>query len=964
MRRRHMAPLKRTFLHFFLYCFLSALSEQFSLRDCILLTSLNDTDHQNVSCSHLELTKVPSPIPIHSVALDISNNRILNVTVGDFRNLSNLRQLYIAKNSISKIEDGAFKDLVHLERLRLDTNKLKKVTRGWLQGLFSLSVLRLENNQIGYIEYSAFVSLLNLTSVHLENNQLRHLAQVKSIFQLPNLLELLIGQNKLWDFVSHNLSATPLQIHRLDLSSNPLQTFQITNNIFPNLKYLDLTSCGRYSRPFQWIVQNQSFLNSTEIFSVGGFQTSEGMVEIIQTFNSSLKTLYINHLKTPHFEQFLQKICTHVQKSLTLKNIKIPSLSDHSFKPCHQLWEIYLGHNKMHTISSLAFEGLNQLQALRVSNNPITVLNNILNVLPNLKQLDMSFNKIIHLACFDFSNITRLYLYNNNILKIQPCTFNKLTKLEVLKLSSNKLVSLENIFNNSLPNLKVLDLEGNKISHVTFEVFSGLRSLEDLILANNQIKSISKNAFKGLKSLKSLDLKSNKIKQKTLQNQGLFLGMPNLEVLNLARNSISFSSQELQPPFITLTSLKTLYMYSQNMQNLPSNLLQGLNLLSHIYGGDLNLHHVHPNTFSHTPNLTFLDLSKNKLSMETSLSPRMFHPIPGLSELYVTQNQLPSLNFLLGANLSQLTVLKASDNQLQGINETLNQSLPQLAYLDLQKNPFVCDCSNKWFLDWAKNDNYPQVAYLNKYKCSYPSALKGQYLEQFNTEFCDLNFEFICFVINSSLVILTMLVSFCYNFLRWQLVYAYYLFLAFLYDSRKQQRQHQQGFQYDAFVSYNSQDELWVLRELLPNLEADQGWRLCLHHRDFEPGKPIIDNIVDGIYSSRKTISVITRSYLRSEWCSREIQVASFRLFDEQNDVLILVFLEDIPTHQLSPYHRMRKLVKKRTYLTWPKPGEDTSVFWQKLQMAMNTKKGENPILLGQEIRFPCLAFPDHVAAD
>ncbi|XP_041945494.1 toll-like receptor 22 isoform X3 [Alosa sapidissima] len=182
-----------------------------------------------------------------------------------------------------------------------------------------------------------------------------------------------------------------------------------------------------------------------------------------------------------------------------------------------------------------------------------------------------------------------------------------------------------------------------------------------------------------------------------------------------------------------------------------------------------------------------------------------------------------------------------------------------------------------------------------------------------------------------------------------RLVYAYYLFLAFLYDSKKRQRQHQQGFQYDAFVSYNSQDELWVLRELLPNLEADQGWRLCLHHRDFEPGKPIIDNIVDGIYSSRKTICVITRSYLRSEWCSREIQVASFRLFDEQNDVLILIFLEDIPATQLSPYHRMRKLVKKRTYLTWPKPGKDTSVFWQKLQMAMNTNKGENPILLGQE---------------
>ncbi|KAK7172358.1 hypothetical protein R3I93_004625 [Phoxinus phoxinus] len=137
------------------------------------------------------------------------------------------------------------------------------------------------------------------------------------------------------------------------------------------------------------------------------------------------------------------------------------------------------------------------------------------------------------------------------------------------------------------------------------------------------------------------------------------------------------------------------------------------------------------------------------------------------------------------------------------------------------------------------------------------------------------------------------------------------------------------------------------MRELLPQLEDEQGWKLCLHHRDFEPGKPIMDNIVDGIYNSRKTICVISRHYLESEWCSREIQVASFRLFDEKKDVLILVFLEHIPSHQLSPYYRMKRLIQKKTYLSWPKPGEDTRVFWQKLEVALETKgtsEMEHPI--------------------
>lgn len=39
-------------------------------------------------------------------------------------------------------------------------------------------------------------------------------------------------------------------------------------------------------------------------------------------------------------------------------------------------------------------------------------------------------------------------------------------------------------------------------------------------------------------------------------------------------------------------------------------------------------------------------------------------------------------------------------------------------------------------------------------------------------------------------------------------------------------------------------------------------------------GRPIIENITEAIYSSRKTICVISKYYLESEWCSREIQMA------------------------------------------------------------------------------------------
>ncbi|CAB1320395.1 unnamed protein product [Coregonus sp. 'balchen'] len=260
------------------------------------------------------------------------------------------------------------------------------------------------------------------------------------------------------------------------------------------------------------------------------------------------------------------------------------------------------------------------------------------------------------------------------------------------------------------------------------------------------------------------------------------------------------------------------------------------------------------------------------------------------------------------------------------------------------------DSLNAWFIRWVEDNNQTQVGDAHDSNCSYPDNLRGTKLLDLDTRPCSVDIGFFYFLSTTSLVLLTLLASFIYHLLRWQVVYVYYLFLAYLYDTKRRNRR--AANQYDAFVSYNTHDEPWVLRELLPELEGKQGWRLCLHHRDFQPGKPIIENITDAIYGSRKTICVISQNYLESEWCSREIQVASFRLFDEQKDVLILVFLEEIPDQQLSPYHRMRRLLKRQTYLSWPRAGEYTGVFWQKLQVALETRDcpaEENPILTGVE---------------
>ncbi|KAK7918536.1 hypothetical protein WMY93_009820 [Mugilogobius chulae] len=227
-----------------------------------------------------------------------------------------------------------------------------------------------------------------------------------------------------------------------------------------------------------------------------------------------------------------------------------------------------------------------------------------------------------------------------------------------------------------------------------------------------------------------------------------------------------------------------------------------------------------------------------------------------------------------------------------------------------------------------------------QYRCSFPLSHEGELLLNFNIQSCFESGGLFCFITSSSLVLLTLVSSFTYHFLRWQLVYGYYLFRAFLYDGKK--KKEECADVYDAFVSYNVHDEEWVYHELVPELEERQGWKLCLHHRDFEPGQQSDPGEHHRCHLQQQEDScVISPQYLQSEWCSREIQMASFRLFDEQKDVLILLFLEEISSDQLSPFYRMRKLVKSRTYLSWTQARSHRGLFWERVRRALES--GNDP---------------------
>ncbi|XP_056439732.1 toll-like receptor 13 [Gadus chalcogrammus] len=912
----------------------------YALKDCRV------TRQTEANCQKNSLKVFPKDIPARFTSIDLSHNYISKLNNSDLKNLPNLLRLDLKRNSISKIESGTFVCQISLEVLNLNRNWLSVLKEGMFDGLVHLTELHLTDNHIYVVAPASFKSLRKLTLLNLGHNKLRKLCHLTNILQnSPHLQTLNINSNKIPKFNSWELSNTSTELVSLDLSLNHLKVFRVTADIFPNLTSLKLKDKGK-RKNIVWEVSDTSYLSGVSKLYISGIHSSlHGMLEVLETFNSSLMYLKLNHFNKNL--RVLVNISCKMQllTYLNLRNNCIIFIRSDMLSLCTNLNKLDLGENKISDISENSFQSLWQLNILIIKSNRLTSVPHAVRK-TRISKLVLSFNNINVLGCDDFANMTRLrnlQLNDNRVLVLKDCVFKNVVNLKTLILQNNNIYKLNSAFKENMPNLQVLDLSNNQLEDLDVGEFKGLHSLEKLSLQGNKLKKIKKGTFSGLTKLKYLTLQSNKI---TEISNAVLKDFEALKTLNLMSNHITYVSENPidYPPFAELSQLHKLLISAQkgnHKNNLPQNFLQGLTNLSVLNIKNDKLTSLHPHFFNYTPNLNKLYLSSNDF---TDLPDNLFSPIQKLKGLYISGINLRSLDFLLLANLTKLKSLQVRKNAFSVIREPVMLSLSALEYLDLQGNSFTCNCDNAWFLQWVTTNKQTQVFDAYNFECNYPPNLKGKKLLEIDIRSCTVDIGFICYISTACAVIMTIAVSFTHHFLQWHLVYAYYLMLAFLYNSKhKNKRAHQ----YDAFVSYNANDEGWVLGELLPKLEDEQGWRLCLHHRDFQPGKPIMENITDSIYGSRKTICVVSRDYLQSEWCSGEIQVASFRLFDEQKDVLILVFLEDIPMQQLSPYYRMRRLLKRQTYLSWSRADAHPDLFWEKLRQALDNQ--EHP--MGEHLR-------------
>ncbi|CAH0720225.1 unnamed protein product, partial [Brenthis ino] len=340
-----------------------------------------------------------------------------------------------------------------------------------------------------------------------------------------------------------------------------------------------------------------------------------------------------------------------------------------------------------------------------------TINNSIVSKCSFLQDVPINFEMPVSIKTLDLSQ--------NNLTNIGPINS---TTLEQLLLNKNALKELNSgIFN--LPELKSLDLSDNLLEKLQPDLFKTTTKLENLGLANNKFSITSQLNFSYLVNLRRINLDNNLVGP-DIELRSLFnvtgLGLPStiqaisINGINLTdipydffepiKNSLkelSVSNNSLTKFFKLPTSLEYLDISNNPIKILNTSdfpIYEPLVYLRVLKMNNLEIEEVQENIFSYLT-LYELELANNKNLKEFS------------NLTFGREILLDSSDFLVknitfrGSNLSSL-------------DESLSVLFKRVERLDLQNNPWNCDCSLAWVRDLPIPANLTE-----NLRCAYPRNL-------------------------------------------------------------------------------------------------------------------------------------------------------------------------------------------------------------------------------------------------
>lgn len=388
--------------------------------------------------------------------------------------------------------------------------------------------------------------------------------------------------------------------------------------------------------------------------------------------------------------------------------------------------------------------------------------------------------------------------------------------------------------------------------------FTWLNKIKHLSIQFMYFNSVPCDSWLEMGGVEIMDVSNNRLKNEYIFNQRCnYKGtMPSLHTFNISTNELT-----------SLTDLSSLMRTFQRLQvvDFSNNQLgSAANSRDCVWQQNITRVIAHHNRFESEAlrclptTVQFLDLSYCDLDQ---LDMTYFEKTSHLKELLLSGNKIKFIPSKWKS--SSLQSLTLDGNSFGLISMESFREMPQLSRLRAGNNPYHCTCELHAFIqDTMSKEKVNLTDWPWNYKCYHPEAFLNTLISKYfpSQVACDIRLVVIISVATTAAVIF-ILVIICYIFdLPWYTKATYQIIRAKYRARQEKAAGESETFTYHAFISYSHFDAEWVREHLLPCLENNKNpYRLCIHERDFMPGKWIIDNIIENIENSHKvpTFSIV-----------------------------------------------------------------------------------------------------------
>ncbi|XP_015182835.1 PREDICTED: leucine-rich repeat and immunoglobulin-like domain-containing nogo receptor-interacting protein 4 isoform X3 [Polistes dominula] len=305
--------------------------------------------------------------------------------------------------------------------------------------------------------------------------------------------------------------------------------------------------------------------------------------------------------------------------------------------------------------------------------------------------------------------LERLNLGDNRLKELPSDVFHPLSRLQYLNLTGNRLITLPQVLFQGLDNLQEIRLASNHLSVLPFQAFGPAKGLLRLDLSQNLLVSLPDHSFRPNKQLEELRLSTNRL---TKLPSRVFSGLALLKVLELADNEIDVLPRGL---FAELSSLKYLDLGGNPIFRLTNAAFQGLSSLRWLNLERLQISNIPEDLWRPTSKLRTLLLSYTRLEI---LRNENFAGLLELETLELTNSPLREISRHVLDDTPSLRRIDLRDNNLAFLPANVAQ-LQHLGELQLQGNPWACDCRMFWFVKWAESRTHLRAAFKSGLRCGH-----------------------------------------------------------------------------------------------------------------------------------------------------------------------------------------------------------------------------------------------------